>query len=472
VASFPGGRRPQSAKGAILNLNLWFRSALLEDGWARDVRFRIADGRIAAIDRGVQAAAGEESHVVALAGMPNVHSHAFQRAMAGLTEIAGPGADSFWTWRELMYRFLERLEPQEIEAVTAFAFMEMLEGGFTRVGEFHYLHHDQKGAAYADPAELTHRVVAASKQSDIALTLLPVLYAHSNFDGRSPTPAQRRFINDIDSFARLVEASRAAVVSLDAARVGVAPHSLRAVTPEELRAATALVPNGPIHIHAAEQIKEVDDCVAWSGNRPVEWLLANAGVDRRWSLIHATQMTADETARLAASGAVAGLCPLTEANLGDGIFPAMPYLDAKGRIGIGTDSNILIDMAAELRMLEYSQRLALRRRSVLAGGQGKSTGRRLFTEALSGGARSLGVDESEAGLKIGAPADIVSLDVGHESLASREGDAWIDGWLFAARERVVDCVWRHGRKVVAGGVHVRREPIARRYRETLDRLLR
>jgi formimidoylglutamate deiminase len=454
-----------------LAVHLWFQSALLPRGWARNVRLALAGGRIETLETDVAPGASDERHAVALPGMPNVHSHAFQRAMAGLTEIAGPGHDSFWTWRELMYRFLERLAPEQVEAVSAFAFMEMLEGGFTRVGEFHYLHHDPKGAPYADPAELTHRIVAASQQSDIALTLLPVLYAHSTFGGLAPTAGQRRFISDIDSFARLVEAGCRAIVSLDAARLGVAPHSLRAVTPEELRAAVALTPAGPIHIHAAEQTLEVDDCVAWSGQRPVEWLLTNAGLDQRWSLIHSTHMTGDETRRLAASGAVAGLCPLTESNLGDGTFPALDYLGANGHIGIGTDSNILIDVATELRTLEYSQRLAFRRRNVLAGGEKASTGRRLFTEALKGGARSLGVDASAAGLVVGAPADIVSLDVDHDSLASREGDGLIDGWLFAARDRAVDCVWRHGRKVVAGGVHVRRDAIVRRYREALGRLL-
>ena len=451
--------------------SLWFGSALLGDRWAEGVRLRIEDGRIRGIEPGTQPAAADERHAVALPGMPNVHSHAFQRAMAGLTEIAGPGEDSFWTWRDLMYRFLERLGPQELEAVSAFAFMEMLESGYTRVGEFHYLHHDPRGTHYADLAELTHCVVAASQTSDIALTLLPVLYAHSNFGGLAPNPGQRRFINDSERFARLVEAGRKAVGKLDAAVVGVAPHSLRAVTPEELRAAMALVPRGPLHIHAAEQTREVDDCIAWCGQRPVQWLLENAQIDSRWSLIHATHLDAQETSRLAASGAVAGLCPVTESNLGDGIFPAVDYLREGGTFGVGTDSNVLIDVPAELRTLEYSQRLAHRRRNALAGGDRRSTGRRLFDAAVSGGARSLGVEEAVAGLKVGAPADIVSLDVENPSLVSREGDALLDAWIFATRDRAVDCVWRHGRKVVAGGQHVRREGIVTRYREALRKLM-
>ncbi len=451
--------------------SLWFQSALLPRGWAENVRVRIVEGHISTVESGVPLASRDERHAIALPGLPNVHSHGFQRAMAGLAEIAGPGEDSFWTWRDLMYRSLERLGPDELEAISAFAFMEMLEGGFTRVGEFHYVHHDPQGARYAEPAELTHRIVAASQHSDIALTLLPVLYAHSNFGGLAPNPGQRRFINDVDQFSKLVEAARSAVRPLDAARVGVAPHSLRAVTPEELREVLALAPAGPIHIHAAEQTREVEDCIAWSGQRPVAWLLANMDVDRRWSLIHATHLSGEETHRLAASGAVAGLCPITESNLGDGIFPAVDYLGAHGAFGIGSDSNILIDAAQELRTLEYSQRLAHRRRNLLADGEARSTGRRLFEAAVQGGARSLGVDESLAGLTNGAPADIVSLDAGHPSLLSRAGDALIDGWLFAARDRAVDCVWRHGRKVVDGGTHIRRAEILTRYRAALARLL-
>jgi formiminoglutamate deiminase len=452
-----------------LKASLWFRSALLPQGWAESTRFTIEAGRVARIEPGVSPGPGDERHEIAVPGMPNVHSHAFQRAMAGLTEVAGPGEDSFWTWRELMYRFLERLGPEELEAISAFAFMEMLETGFTRVGEFHYLHHDPQGKPYGDSAELTHRIVAAAQSSGIGLTLLPVLYAHANFGGLAPSFGQRRFINDIDRFARLFEASRSAARPLADAIVGVAPHSLRAVTPEELRAVVALVPQGPIHIHAAEQIKEVEDCVAWSGRRPVEWLLEHVPIDLRWCLIHSTQLTDDETRRLAATGAVAGLCPVTEANLGDGIFPAQEYLRFGGAFGIGTDSNILIDPAAELRALEYSQRLVHRRRNVLAGGAMQSTGRRLFDGAIVGGNRSLGIKTS--GLVEGAAADIVSLDADHSCLIARRADALLDGWIFAARDHAVDCVWRAGRQVVSGGRHKEREAIEFRYLNVMRQLL-
>lgn len=450
-------------------ISLWFGSALLDAGWVDNVRFGIEAGRIVRIDSGVEPARHDEQHAVALPGVPNVHSHAFQRAMAGLTEIAGPGADSFWTWRSLMYRFIERLSPEDLEAISAFAFAEMLEAGFTRVGEFHYLHHDRDGTPYANLGELAARVAAAAHDTGIGLTLLPVFYAHSNFSGMPPGDGQRRFINDLDRFGRLLEASRRAVQPLDGARVGIAPHSLRAVTPQELTALVALAPGAPLHLHIAEQVKEVNDCIAWCGRRPVEWLLDHQPVDERWCLVHATHVNPEEVHRVAASAAVAGLCPITEANLGDGIFPVPEYLSAGGAYGIGTDSNVLVSAAEELRVLEYAQRLTHRRRNVFAQGAGHSTGRRLVDTAVAGGAQALGCNGR--GLAPGADADIVSLDVAHDSLISRRGDALLDSWIFAARAPVVDCVWRYGRKVVAGGRHIRRDAIDARYRRVLTGLL-
>ncbi|RZJ80007.1 MAG: formimidoylglutamate deiminase, partial [Brevundimonas sp.] len=285
--------------------SLWFATALLPDGWARDVRLGVAGGRIVSVETGVERAQGEAvAGAVALPGVANVHSHAFQRAMAGLTEARGPTDDDFWTWRELMYRFLDRGGPDEIEAITALAFAEMLEGGFTRVAEFHYLHNDPSGARYADPAEIAGRIVAAAGATGIALTILPVFYAHAGFGGQPPAHGQRRFIHDLDSFADLVSRCRALTAGLDDAVVGVAPHSLRAVTPDELAAMPGLAGEGPVHIHVAEQTKEVDDCLAWSGARPVEWLLANAPVDARWTLIHATHVLDSEWREVAARGAV------------------------------------------------------------------------------------------------------------------------------------------------------------------------
>jgi formiminoglutamate deiminase len=442
------------------SVQLWFEQALLPQGWARDVRIKIAKGRIAAVETNAPRAAHDEVHAAALPGLPNLHSHAFQRGMAGLAETRGPSGDSFWTWREIMYRFVERLDPESFEAIAAMGFAEMLETGFTRVGEFHYLHRDPSGAAYADPAEMAARVAAAADETGIGLTLLPVFYAHSGFGGQEPKPAQRRFLHTLDEYAALVEASRNAVKPLGDAVVGTAPHSLRAVTAEELSHVATLA--SPIHIHVAEQTKEVEDCIAWSGKRPVQWLLDNASIDARWCLVHATHMTDDETAALAKSGAAAGLCPITEANLGDGIFPAVDYLAAGGRFGVGSDSNVLIDAAEELRLLEYGQRLQHRARNVFASHEGASTGGALFRAALAGGMQALGVGDT---------ADLVSLDMDHPALTGRKEDALLDAWIFAARGGAVDCVWRQGRKVVRHGRHRARDEIVERYKLALDKLL-
>jgi formimidoylglutamate deiminase len=450
-------------------MGLFFEEALLPQGWARGVRILVDGGFIVTVEPDSRPGADDERHRIGLPGLPNLHSHAFQRGMAGFAEIRGPASDSFWTWRDLMYRFVARMSPQDIEAIAAQAYIEMLEAGFTRVGEFHYVHHDISGVPYANPAELAERIAAAAQTSGIGLTLLPVFYAHAGFGGRSPDAGQQRFVNDPDRFARLMESSRRAVAPLEGAVVGVAPHSLRAVTPQELAAVLPLAKDGPIHIHIAEQTKEVDDCIAWSGQRPLQWLLDHAPVDRRWCLVHATHMTDDETQRMAATGAVAGLCPITEANLGDGTFNAAKFLEFGGVYGIGTDSNVLIGAADELRQLEYSQRLHHRARNVMAAGEVASTGRTLFDAALGGGSRALGV--AVAGITEGAPADLVSLDAGHVALAGRSGDATLDGWIFCGGNFLVDCVWTRGRKVVRGGWHQNREAVASRYRRTLEGLL-
>lgn len=450
--------------------SLWFDRALLPSGWAERVSIFVNEGRIASATPGTDPAPGDECHALALPGLCNVHSHGFQRGMAGLSEHRGPSGgagadDDFWSWREVMYRFLDHLTPDDIEAITAQAYVEMLEGGFTRVGEFHYLHHDVDGGGYGDCAETAGAIVAAAETCGIGLTLLPVFYAHSDFSGLPPKPGQRRFISDFDGFGALFEASRAKL-SGDM-QIGIAPHSLRAVTGEELTALLAMCPDGPIHIHAAEQVKEVEASLAFSGQRPVEWLLDHAGIDQRWCLIHATHLSQDETDRLAASGAVAGLCPVTEANLGDGIFPAERYLAQGGRIGLGTDSNIMIGAADELRALEYSQRLSLRRRVVLASEDRSSVGRRLFEQAVSGGAQALGV---EGGLTVGAPADIVSLDLNHPALFGAQEDGFLDRWIFAARGNAIDTVWRGGKKLVSGGQHIGAEAVTARYQKVVGRL--
>lgn len=448
--------------------SLWFETALLPEGWADGVRVTLKGGVIDGVHAGVTSAAGEARYGAALPGLANVHSHAFQRGMAGLAETRGPAHDNFWTWRVEMYRFLDRLTPEDVASIAALAYCEMLESGFTRVGEFHYLHHDANGAPYADIATMAKAIAAAADETGLALTLLPVLYAHSNFGGAPPTPGQRRFICDPDQFAQLYEASRKAIAHLPDAHIGVAPHSLRAVTPEELRFAASLGA-GPIHIHAAEQTKEVDDCIAWSGLRPVEWLLQNADLNARWCLIHATHLTDAETDAFAASGACAGLCPVTEANLGDGFFPAQRFFAANGAFAVGTDSNILIDAAMELRSLEYAQRLFLRARNVLAPAIGASIGVSLFHGAHKGGAQALGADAR--GLSPGAPADIVTLSRDHVSLAARKHDRALDAWIFSAGAGAIDCVWRAGALVVQAGRHVKGEAIRARYRQTMAHLL-
>lgn len=440
------------------------KQALLPDGWAKDVRLTLKDRRISAIEQSVEAKAGDERHDVLLPTMANLHSHAFQRGMAGLAELRGPDSDSFWSWRTVMYRFALTMNPEQMQAIAAQLYVEMLEAGFGRVGEFHYLHHDRDGNPYNNRAEMAERIVAACDETGIGLTLLPVFYAHSGFGGQAPNEGQRRFINDLDGFAALLDGAKKATSRLPSSVTGIAPHSLRAVTPEELSALQQLSFDGPIHIHVAEQVKEVEDCVAWSGKRPVAWLLDNAALTDRWCLIHATHMTEDETVRMAKAGAIAGLCPITEANLGDGTFNAEVFLKAGGRFGVGSDSNILIGIADELRQLEYSQRLSHRARNVLAL-PGGSTGRYLFDGAVTGGAAAL---MAETGLAVGKSADVVSLKPRHDLGLS--GDQVLDGFIFANGAEV-DCVWVGGVKQVEAGRHKARERVAARFAEVMRELM-
>ncbi|HML29238.1 MAG TPA: formimidoylglutamate deiminase [Hyphomicrobium sp.] len=439
--------------------------ALLPAGWRRDVRLTLDGGRISNVEQDVVTAApGDERHAVLIPAMPNLHSHAFQRAMAGLTEVRGSTDDSFWSWRTVMYKFALSMTPDHVEAVAAQLYIEMLEAGFSRVGEFHYLHHDKDGAPYADIAEMATRVAAASVETGIGLTLLPVFYAHSGFGGAQPIEGQRRFINSVDSYGRLMECCETIAAGIETARLGIAPHSLRAATSDELNAILPLAKGGPIHIHIAEQVKEVEDCVAWSKARPVEWLLANAPVDDRWCLIHATHMTDDETRGMARSGAIAGLCPITEANLGDGTFPATLFLQEGGKLGVGSDSNVMISLPGELSQLEYSQRLARGARNVIAV-PGGSTGRALFDHAIAGGDAALA---SHAGLAEGCHADMVSLDC--SAAPHLAEDQILDHWVFAGGVRV-SSVWAGGRKLVEGGRHHLRDTIHQRFLKALGELM-
>jgi formiminoglutamate deiminase len=440
---------------------LWFQAALLPQGWESRVRLTVAEGVITKVEAGVDLGGSDERHAIGLPGLPNLHSHAFQRAMAGRAERRASSGEDFWSWRGRMYGLAGSIGPDALEAVAAMAFAEMLESGFTRVGEFHYLHHDPDGAPFADPAEMAARLASAAERTGIGLTLLPVFYAHSGFGGLAPSQGQRRFVHSLDGYAELLTATRRALEPLDDAVVGVAPHSLRAVTPAELQALMALAGEGPIHIHIAEQAREVEDCLAWSGLRPVEWLLANAEVDARWCLVHATHVTDAELDAVTRSGAVVGLCPVTEANLGDGVFPASRFVDQKGAFGVGSDSNVLIDAAEELRLLEYGQRLTLQQRAVLDADA-------LYRKACVGGAQALATPSDE--LRAGVPASLISLDGGHPSLAGAPPDEILSRWIFAAGRAAVDCVWRGGRKLVEHGRHMRREPILERYRHALESL--
>ena len=452
-------------------MRLFADHALLPSGWERNVALTIgSDGMIADVGVGTTAVGAMRTAGPLVPGMPNLHSHAFQRALAGRTgrrTPEGSGRDSFWTWRAAMYAFIDHVDADAFEAIALQAYVEMLKAGYTAVAEFHYVHHDPQGWAYANPAELAHRIVAAAQNAGIGLTLLPVFYAHSGFGGAPPLVGQRRFVHTVDSYARLVAGLQA-----DAAargyKVGVAAHSLRAVTPDELRAIVALAPaTGPIHIHAAEQTQEVADCGAALGARPVDWLLDHAGLDTRWCLVHATHMTPDETRRLAACGAVAGLAPATEADLGDGTFAARTFIDRGGAFGIGSDSNTLIDPYAELRQLEWSQRLSRLERNVLARNEAP-VGQFLYSLAATGGAQALALPAGA--IAVGRRADLVVLNTDDPALAAQAIDDVLDAAIFGPSRMPVRDVMVAGRWVVREGRHANEQDALAGYRATLARL--
>lgn len=447
---------------------LWAEWALLPTGWARNVAVDLSGGRVARV-RPDSDPVGERVGIL-LPAPANAHSHAFQRAMAGLTERRGPNPnDSFWTWRQLMFRFLDRLDPDQIEAIAAFVQMEMLEAGYGCNVEFHYLHHAPGGVPYADLAETSTRIVAAAETSGIGLTLLPVHYQFGGLDQRPLGPGQIRFGNDLDRFARLYQAAGQAVGRLPPdARLGLAPHSLRAVRAEDLAPLRDMAVGAPFHMHLAEQIAEVDEVRAATGQRPVNWVLEHLNPGPDCCFIHCTQMTPEETEGLARSGAVAGLCPITESSLGDGIFDGLRWFGAGGAMAIGSDSNIRIALTEELRTLDYSQRLRDHSRAALATVD-LSTGRRLFQAACSGGAQAAG--RQSGAIEVGAWADLMALDAGHVDLAGRSGDTLLDAWIFAGDDRMVTDVWSAGRHLVQGGHHIRREAIVSAYRKATASLM-
>ncbi|MCF8512664.1 MAG: formimidoylglutamate deiminase [Rhodobacteraceae bacterium] len=442
------------------------KTALLPQGWASDVRIELSGGRIAAVSPNA-APRGQRVDCL-LPAMVNLHSHSFQRAMAGMTEYRSAGQDSFWTWRTLMYRFLDRLSPDDVQAIAAMVMLEMAEAGYAAVAEFHYLHHAPGGDSYDDLAEMTARIAAAAAETGLGLTHLPVLYERGGCDGRALAAGQLRFGNDPARFARLWEGAARALAALPADTVlGVAPHSLRAASPEGIAAVAALNPATPIHIHVAEQQAEVAEVQAETGARPVEWLIGNVDLSPRWCLIHATQMQPFETEDMARSGAGAGLCPITEANLGDGIFGGVRFQAAGGVYGVGSDSNVRISLSEELRLLEYSQRLSAKGRAMLAE-EGRSTGRVLYETACRGGALAGGRDGGA--IAVGKWADLMALDCSGPDLGASREDMILDSFLFAGDDRMVAELWSAGRHIVTGGRHAGRAGIIARYRQAMNRL--
>ena len=433
--------------------------------WARDVEIEVGpDGAVAAIRENVAASKATRLKGPVVPGMPNLHSHAFQRAMAGLTEVALNPEDSFWTWRDLMYRMVGKLNPDQVEAIARYLYIDMLKGGYTSVAEFHYLHHDRDGKPYADPAEMSRRVLAAAARAGIGITLLPVLYAHGGFGGKPPSEGQRRFIHSTDAYLNLLE-TLSGDCQQPGRNLGACFHSLRAVTLAEMKDVLAATQEGkhrgcPIHVHIAEQQKEVDDCLAWSNRRPIEWLYDNVEVGPRWCLIHATHADAGEVAAMAKSRAVVGLCPTTEANLGDGLFPAIAFAEAGGVFGLGSDSHVSVSALEELRWLEYGQRLKHEKRNRMyavgeAGGGQKNIAAYLYGACLKGGAQAMnGVGRSGVGgIAVGTRADLIVLDGQHPLLAHVTGDDVLGRWLFAGSDRLVRDVMVGGDWVVQDGRH-------------------
>ncbi len=448
---------------------IFAKQALLPSGWVKNVRIEIQQGLISAISSNSSSAANDTIVDTLLPALANVHSHSFQRFMAGMTEARSAGKDNFWSWRDLMYRFAARLTPDHIEAVAAQVFMEMQEAGYASVGEFHYVHHQQGGLPYDNSAELSHRIFAAAKDTGIGLTHLPVLYTYGGAGCVQLTNGQLRFGNSVDQFLKLSEAAKHQFKQLPTdCRMGVAPHSLRATSPDDLKAVLTACNAGPVHIHIAEQTKEVEDVKAWLGATPVNWLLDAVTVDARWCLIHATHMTANETIQMAQSGAVAGLCPITEANLGDGIFKGSEYLQAGGQFGIGSDSNVQISLGGELRLLEYAQRLLTRARNVMVVHEG-SVGHALYANAATGGAQALG--RNAGTIEIGKLADLTAIDSTTPQLCALGQEQLLDGLVFAAKDDVVTDLWSAGRHVVKTGRHINRDMIISNYKKAVVSLL-
>jgi formiminoglutamate deiminase len=447
---------------------IFAKRAWLMDGWQQDVRIHIARGMIDSIQTGTPMLAGDNPVDTLLPALANLHSHSFQRAMAGMTEYHAGGRDSFWTWRDLMYRFVGHLRPEHIQAIAAQVFMEMQLAGYAAVGEFHYLHHQTDGHPHDNRAETSQRIIAAAQQSGIGLTHLPVLYTYGGAGKQPLAGGQLRFGNSTAGFGELVAQAQAALSGTpDDFKVGIAIHSLRATAPDELEQIIAQHPHVPTHIHIAEQPQEVKDLSGWLGQRPVEWLLNTQDIGSNWCLVHATHMTQAETVSLARSGAVAGLCPITEANLGDGPFNGPAYLAHGGVFGIGSDSNVHISLTEELRTLEYSQRLRDLQRNVMVKHSG-SIGQTLYLGAARGGAQALGRMAGQ--IATGHLADLVAINSHDPYLCALQEKQLFDGLCFAANDRVVTDLWSAGRHMVRSGRHLAQDKITSHFRSAITDL--
>ena len=449
---------------------LFAETALLPDGWADNVLIEYdKDGWIVGVDSFKQKPANPAEVEIAagplIPGMPNIHSHAFQRAMAGLAERASGKKDTFWSWRETMYRFLSFIEPEDMAALAAQVYVDMLKAGYTSVGEFHYIHHQPDGRPYSDRAILSREVIKAALETGIGITHLPSLYAFGGFGEKPSAEGQKRFLNNVPELMRIIGELHGEFRETPQVTIGLAHHSLRAVSPEMLLEGTAavrkLIPDAPIHIHAAEQMGEVEACLEWSGKRPVEWLLENANIDSRWCLVHCTHVTDAEIKGLAQSGAVAGICPTTEANLGDGIFPMVKFFNEGGTFAIGSDSHITVSVAEELRWMEYVQRLVYRERTLIKDHNIPSVGAMLYDRTLRGGAQALGRKAGK--IEIGHRADFLVLDDKLPFMAGKLRDHLLDAFIFAANTNPIRDVMAGGRWVVKAGRHKREDVIAERF---------
>lgn len=450
---------------------LYAENILIGSEWQTEVTLTISNGIIIAINSGKEAGATALKGTV-IPGMVNCHSHAFQRAFAGFSEYRGNSQDSFWSWRDIMYKFVAKMTADDAFITAKFVYIEMLKAGYTSVGEFHYLHHQPGGGKYDDPAEMSHQIIQAANDVGISLSHLPVLYTYAGFDKKTPTQEQERFIHSTDDYIELVNQLNSRYSKQSNFKLGIAPHSLRAVSEDQLQQIVPFVrtldSHAPIHIHIAEQLKEVNDCLAFYGARPVDWLFNHYQIDQHWCLVHATHLINTEIKEIAESGAVVGICPLTEANLGDGIFATAEFAKLGGKFAIGSDSHIGINVAEELRLLEYAQRLKHHQRAVLVDQDCQSVGQYLYTKASKSGAMSLNQNAGE--ITIGKRADLVVLNNDEPSLFSKKDTFILDASIFACSQMPIKDVFVAGKQVIKDGNHFLQDEVTGKYRGVLKNI--